>query len=140
LSKPKNTDGTIDELGVLITAAYGLDTSWMQKGSCFGWGSQRPEQPTPWQVAPGRTYNGLSGNELVRYALLLCASCDAQYDCATYAVQATMIAGTWSMPITQLRWLQSQDDALDLIDLARDNEMPVQVVASQVLAARKADT
>jgi hypothetical protein len=113
----------------LITAAYGLDTEWMEKGSCFKWGSNRPGHPTPWQVAPGRKYNGISGSELVRYALLICNTCPAQYDCATYAVKAQMIAGTWSMPITQLRLLQKQANKHDLIDMARTNGVSMQAVA-----------
>lgn len=101
----------------------------MNHGSCFGWGSNRPGHPTPWQVAPGRKYNDISGSELVRYALIICHSCPAQYDCTTYAVKATMIAGTWGLPITQLRWLQEQDDALDLIELARSHQVPMQDLA-----------
>ena len=130
MPKLKNTDGAIEDLGVLITAAYGLDTNWMQGGSCYNWGSKREGHPTPWQVAPGRKYNGISGSELVRYALMICNSCPAQYDCATYAVKAQMIAGTWSLPITQLRWLQSRVDSQDLIEMAREGEIPMQKVAA----------
>lgn len=115
---------------MLITAAYGLDVEWMKQGSCYNWGSKREGHPTPWQVAPGRKYGDLSGSELVRYALLICNTCPAQYDCASYAVQAQMIAGTWSIPVTQLRWLQKQPDALDLIGMARDNDVPMQAVAT----------
>jgi hypothetical protein len=130
IPKPRNTDGAIEDLGILITAAYGLDTNWMEQGSCFNWGSNRPGHPTPWQVAPGKKYNGISGSELQKYALMICNSCDAQYDCADYAVDAKMIAGSWAMPITQLRWLQGRSDAHDLIDMARGSDVPVQEVAA----------
>jgi hypothetical protein len=136
VAKPKNTDGAIEDLGVLITTAYDCDTKWMQEGSCFGWGSNRPGHPTPWQVAPGQKYNGISGAERVKYALIICSGCPAQYACAEYAVTALMIAGTWSMPITQLRWLQKQDDAVDLIHMARDALLPVQNVAARVYHER----
>jgi hypothetical protein len=136
MARPKNTDRDIDDLGVLITAAFGLDTSWMQDGSCYDWGSKRPGQTTPWQAAPGRRYNGLSGNELVKYALMICRNCPAQYDCATFAVEAKMIAGTWSMPITPLRWLQGIDDALDLIEMARELQAPMQEVAMRAQVER----
>lgn len=129
VSKSRNTDGAIEDLGVLITAAYGLDRSWMEQGACYKWGSNRPGQPTPWQVAPGRKYNGISGSELVRYALMVCFACPAQYDCAQYAVDGQMTAGTWSMPITQLRWLQTQEHPNELIEMARDGEVPMQKVA-----------
>lgn len=102
----------------------------MSKGTCYKWGSDRPGRATPWQVAPGRRYNGISGSELVKYALILCSNCPAQYDCATFAVKATMIAGTWSVPITQLRWLQNQPDALDMIEQAREDDVPVQAMTA----------
>lgn len=120
---------------MLLTACYGLDRSWAKNGSCFGWGTKRPGQPTPWQVAPGRRYGDYSGSELVKYALLWCHSCPAQYDCASFAVRGKMIAGTWGLPITQLRWLQEQDDAFDLIELARQNGIAVQTVASEAFDA-----
>lgn len=136
MAKPRNTDGSIEDLGVLICAAYGLNTDWMKKGSCYGWGSNRPGHPTPWQVAPGKKYDGLSGAELVKYALIICSGCPSQYDCAKFAVDAQMIAGTWSCPITQLRWLQKQDDAHDLIEMARESGTPMQTVAVEVFTAR----
>lgn len=108
----------------------------MSTGACYDWGSKTPGKPTPWQVVPGRRYDGVSGNELVKYALILCRGCVAQYDCAAYAVLAKMIAGTWSMPITQLRWLQAQEDALDLIELARGAAVPMQVLASEAFIER----
>jgi hypothetical protein len=108
----------------------------MDHGSCYGWGSNRPGHPTPWQVAPGKKYDGISGAELVKYALIICSGCDAQYDCANYAVNALMIAGTWSMPITQLRWMQKQPDAHDLIEMAREIEAPMQSVAVSVFVER----
>lgn len=110
----------------------------MKAGACHNWGSHRPGHPTPWQVAPGRKYNGISGSELVRYALIICHGCPAQYDCATYAVKATMIAGTWSMPVTQLRWLQAQDDGLDLIEIARSRHAAVQTVIAEAFTGTPA--
>jgi hypothetical protein len=137
MAKPRNTDGAIEDLGVLLTAAYGLDTSWMDDGSCCGWGSNRPGHPTPWQVAPGKKYNGVSGAELVKYALIICSGCPSQYDCADYAVDGLMIAGTWAMPITQLRWLQKQSDAHDVIEMARVSGTPMQAVAVAVFTERQ---
>lgn len=148
MAKPKNTDGAIEDLGVLITAAYGLDTDWMIRGSCYKWAKNRPGHPTPWQVAPGKKYVSppdakpgqpttiLSGTELVKYALIVCSGCPAQYECAQYAVDAKMDAGTWSMPITQLRWLKEREDAVDLIRMARDNKIPMQHVAGHVAPER----
>lgn len=136
MAKPRNTDGSIDDLGVMITAAYGLDSSWMKRGACYGWGSHRPRQPTPWHIAPSQSVGGISGSELVNYALLICNSCEAQYDCLSYAVEGNMIAGTWSVRITTLRWLQQQDDALELIEDAKEKDVPVQPYMAEVMARR----
>jgi hypothetical protein len=140
MPNPRTTDGAIEDLGVLLTAAYGLDTSWMREGSCYGWGSNRPDHPTPWQVAPGRKYRGLSGGELVKYALIVCSGCPAQYDCVTFAIKGMMIAGTWAVPVTHLRWLQKQDDAFDLIQMAKDANVPMQQVAVRAFAERGGKT
>lgn len=134
---PLGTDGSIDDLGILITAMYGLDQSWMKRGSCFEWGKSKPRQPTPWQVVPGRLYNGIPGGELVQFAALMCRSCPAQWDCARFAVEGKMMAGTWSMPITELRWMQKQEGATDLIEDARKGNKPVQVAVREALAERR---
>lgn len=139
MAKPKNTDGAIEDLGVLITASYGLDTSWMERGSCYGWGNTRPGHPTPWQVTPQEKVGDIRGSEMVRYALLLCGSCPSQYDCTSYAVQGMMLAGTWGVRVGVLHWLQGEEDALDLIEMARELHAPVQEIASQVMAERSAD-
>lgn len=138
MAKARNTDGNIDDLGVLITAALGLDREWMRRGTCYGWGSQRPSQPTPWQVSPGQNVNGISGAEMVRYAQIICYACPAQYDCLSYAVEGMMLAGTWAVRAKTLHWMQSQPDALDLVAMARANKIPVQDIASTVMAQRTA--
>lgn len=128
---------TDDALGVLILAAFGLDREWMKSGACYGWGSQRPDPgPTPWQVSPSQTVNGVSGTELMRYARLICFTCVAQYDCLAFAIEGKMIAGTWAVSAKALHWLQGQDDALDLVEMARKNAVPVQTIAASIMAER----
>jgi hypothetical protein len=139
LSKVKNTDGAIDDLGVLITAAIGLDRSWMERGTCYGWGSQRPGQPTPWQVSPSQKANGISGYELVKYAAMICFACPAQYDCLEFAVKGKINAGTWAVRLKTLEWLQGEEDALDLIAIARSERIPVQTIAAELMADRTID-
>lgn len=120
------SDGQIEDLGVLLTAALDLDTGWMPRGACYGYGCRNPESTTPWQAAPTRTYDGMSGSELVKWALIVCRGCPAQYDCAAYAVEGWMIAGTWSMPLTHLAWLRKQPDWEDIIADARQRKVPIQ--------------
>ena len=136
MSRTRNTEGSVDDLGVLITAAIGLDRAWMEQGTCYGWGSNRPGQPTPWQVSPGQNVNGVSGAELVRYAQIICFACRAQYDCLRFAIEGNMIAGTWAVRAKTLTWLQSQPDAVDLVEMARANQIPVQTIAANTMMDR----
>jgi len=134
LTRLKLCDGDIEELGVLITAAYEHDRTWASRGKCRGWNAEDELTPTPWQFDPkqrvtivdgGRKVT-LRGSELIELALMSCHSCPVQYACATYAVRARMLAGTWSMKIIDLTWLAKQDDFEALIALAEEEGVPLQ--------------
>lgn len=125
LTRHQTADGELF-LGELIHAADGLDRSWVESSPCRLWaGSLRP---TPWQVHKDQRFveerDGkkvvMRGDEMIKMALMICATCPVQYDCAAYAVQGLMQAGTWSMGIANLRWLQGQEGALDLVAEARE--------------------
>lgn len=132
-----STDDSVDfGLGVLLSFAMELDREWMKAGSCYNWGSKRPGHPTPWQVSPKQTVSGVSGTEMMRYAQMICFACPAQYDCLKFAVEGRMIAGTWAVRAKTLQWFQQQEDALDLIEMAREKAIPVQTLASKVMAER----
>lgn len=125
LTRHQTADGELF-LGELIHAADGLDRSWVESSPCRLWaGSLRP---TPWQVHKDQRFvehrDGkkvvMRGDEMIKMALMICATCPVQYDCAAYAVQGLMQAGTWAMGIANLRWLQGQEGALDLVAEARE--------------------
>lgn len=137
---PNSAAGTIDDLGVLITACFGLDTSWMDDGVCRGWtyGDDIP-RPSPWQMSSHQTVQipgddgeqrEVSGRQLITYALTHCYSCPAQYDCAEYGVRGMMRGGTWGMRIGKLVALQDMDPerAAALIATARRKRLPVQAI------------
>ena len=119
---------------MLIAAAVGLDRSWTERAACLGWATQAPGRPTPWQVGPGRRAAGsdVSNSELVKLALLICRGCPVQYDCARYAVEGMMLAGTWGMPLTALEWLRKQDDWEELVEFAETVGAPIQDVVADV--------
>lgn len=124
----------IDYLGVLITAAHGLDDTWMALAACKDHSNGTPG-PTPWQVDTDRLYGSdgkMTGRELIKAALMVCHACPVQYDCARYAAEGLMRAGTWAMKIGDLRWLQRQGDALRLIDIAEAEHIPMQNAAVEV--------
>lgn len=62
---------------------------------------------------------------MIKMALMVCHSCQAQFDCADFAVRGMMRAGTWAMGITNLGWLQEQPDWEDIIAVAREFNEPL---------------
>lgn len=124
-----------EEYGVLIGAAFGLDKSWAPRGRCRQWDYEDGDatfRPSPWHVASSSVVEvagePVSGRELVKVALIICAGCPVQWDCARYAVRGMMQAGTWAMRITFLRDLQKdQPAALALLDAAEASGVSVQV-------------
>lgn len=129
-------DGDLDDLGGLITRAYGIDRNWMERGACRGWRNDDDTMPSPWQFDPSQTVlvqrsDGtvakLKGREMQKLALIHCASCPVQYDCAEYAIEAGMLAGTWAMKIVDLDWLRNQDEWRELLMDAFVANVPVQV-------------
>ena len=74
---------SIDDLGKLIRAAYGLDTSWRRAAACRRW---EPDEVTPeleawrrwdyegpsiWQVDNDQIMNGIRGAKLIEIALMV---------------------------------------------------------------------
>jgi len=88
--------------------------------------------PTPWQVNKSQRIAGIRGSEMIKMALMVCHGCVAQYDCARYAVEGKMQAGTWSMGITNLNWLQEQADWEDHLAVAQELGVPVDQYISDV--------
>jgi hypothetical protein len=131
-----------EDFGALINAAFHLDWSWMKRGVCNNWAAgQDPPRPTPWQVASGEPpIDGIPCDRLVNLALLYCAGCKAQYDCARFAVEGRMIAGTWSMRIGDLKWLQrlKGNEGLALIAEAEATHVAVAVHVQMAHDAREA--
>ncbi len=127
----------VEEFGVLIAAAIGLDTTWMDRGNCRNWDygdGDETHRPTPWHVSSTSVVtvagSPVRGSELTKMALIYCYRCPAQWDCARHAIRGMMQAGTWAMRITHLRGLQAAmttDEAVTLIDAAEVAGEPVQV-------------
>lgn len=132
-------DGELEDYGRLITAAFGLDRSWMDGAECRRYAVSRNLLRTPWHVGRDEVFDGdIKGRELIKAALMICSSCAAQYACAEYAVKGLICGGTWGMDIGDLRWLQKQPDSLELIEVAAGECLPVQVAITRTRADRTA--
>lgn len=128
MTRHRTPDGELD-LGDLITAAIGLDRSWVDNAACLAW--THDNKPTPWQVDKSQIVDGVRGSEMIKMALMVCASCKAQHDCAQYAVEGMMRAGTWAMGITNLTWLQAQPDSMNILRHARRNNLTVNTYVNE---------
>lgn len=108
-------------LGRLITAAHGLDDSFMAEGRCALPEHRDPitgdrispfadkiTRKTIWQVDfnDSPVKGQASPRELIQVALMICHSCPVQYECAHYAVEAEIQAGTWSARLSNVKWMQ----------------------------------
>jgi hypothetical protein len=122
LTRHRTPEGELD-LGDLITAAIGLDRTWVRRAACLAWTDDA--KPTPWQVDKSQVIDGVRGSEMIKMALMVCFSCTAQYECANFAVEGMMRAGTWAMGITNLGWLQEQDDWQDIVAVAKEFNEPL---------------
>ncbi len=134
---------SIDDLGVLIRAGYGLDRSWRRDAACRRWEPDDVspeleawrkwdyEGPSIWQVGHQQKANGVAGWKLIEMALMVCRGCPAQYDCASWAVKALAAGGTYGMSLPALLWLQKQDEPLELIAMARAGKLPVADVVDE---------
>lgn len=120
------------KLSELLSRAEGVDRSWMNAASCQGWGHAHYDcrdpdpQPTPWQVSNNERVRGIPGQDLIDYALIICAGCVAQYDCVKFAVHTDCNYGTSGMRIGSLRWLREQPDWEEIVDVAETVRIPIQ--------------
>lgn len=119
------------KLGELLEMAMGVDRDWMQFGSCWQWAANQEtrDNPNPWHAANNEMYGpdrDIPGAELVKYALIVCASCVAQYDCARFAVRTHADYVTSSMRVGDLRWLRNQPKWKAIVDIAEVLSIPMQ--------------
>ena len=139
MARPTGTDGDLDSLGALITACFGLDTTWMDRGLCRDYREVHRvpfDMPTPWQVEDVQKIDGVRGRELITAALIVCGACPVQYDCALFGLNGRMKAGTWAMRIGDLSWLQKQADGETIVIRARQKRVGVQDHVRATRAAR----
>lgn len=144
----------IEDLGVLVSAAHGLDTSWMSAGRCTSWDGEPEDSepyplhlPTPWQfdfeqvvmAKIGDETVELRGAEMIKVALSHCFGCPAQYACAEYGLRARVRAGTYAMKISDMRWMQGQEDALEMVAIADDLDVPLQRYVAEMRSIRAAE-
>ena len=92
---------------------------------------------SPWTVKESDTVMGITGKEMVAFALSGCRICPAQYDCAVFAIETEAAEGTYSMPIEQMLKLRRRGDAIAIIEVARRTKTPTQDHVASVLHLRR---
>lgn len=120
---PRSFDG--GKLPTHMRKVEGADRSWVERAKCKT-NTQGGRPGFAWTVdrRDGRI-QGLKAERWVALAVTICKACDAQYDCARFAIQVEERWHTWGMDIEDLKWLQRRADAGAIIDAAEDVGVPV---------------
>jgi hypothetical protein len=131
-------DGTEDDFPTYILKVLGRDRTWAEHGACR---DHELARKRAWTCRPGDDVEvggvKLDPKELVKAALMICASCQAQYQCALWAIDIEEEAGTWGMHHDHLLWLIRQDDSEGIVNQARMAGEPVQVAVKQKMLERR---
>jgi hypothetical protein len=131
--------GTEDDFPTYILKVLGKDRSWMNDAACLdhdlvhvkAWTVQRQDEPV--EIA-GVT---VEAKELIEAALMVCAGCHRQYQCALWAIEVEEESGTWSMPHDDLMWMWRQDDAEAMVHFAQIEGQPVQAIVKRARSAAR---
>ncbi len=126
----------VEDLPVGYTRGHNKPIGWHDEARCRSDAISRASSkkgglPSLWLVKTDETYvfvgRRTSGAKLIELALLECAMCPVQWDCARFAVQVREPLGTWAMSIEDREWLQDQPiDADVFIKQAESDCRPIQ--------------
>jgi len=123
------------------TRYYGLNDGWHAQASCRGLAHKDGIYGQAW-IKPGVPYTDAEGHttpghQVLELALMMCAGCPAQWECARFALAADdgheVIR---SMNIHHFAWLRSQRNAEAIITQAERRRIPVQFAVEGKLRAR----
>lgn len=130
---------TTDGWPAWLLRAISADRSYYAQARCrtdtgvvrVAWTAERTKtyQPLP----GGET---LSGETLIELAQLQCRLCPVQWDCVRTAIIAGEPVGTWADRIENVKWLGEQPDWEDMVELAQEASMTVQVLISDLRRVR----
>jgi len=131
--------GGEEDFPTYILKVLGKDRSWMDNGACR---NHHLARKNAWTLRPGDDpveYVGLKldPKELIQAALMICAGCPAQYQCALWAIEVKEESGTWSMEHNHLLWVIRQDDSEAIVHKAKIAGEPVQVAVKRTLNERR---
>ena len=128
-----------EDFPTYILKVLGKDRSWMDNGACRGHDLARRNAWTCRKADGVVEFDGvkLDPKELIEAALMICAGCPAQYQCALWAVEVKEESGTWGMEHNHLLWLIRQDDSEAIVHEARIAQEPVQVAVKRTMDGRR---
>lgn len=131
-------DGDEQDFPTYILKILGRDRTWMERGACRDHELARKRAWTC-RTSDEITIGNLQLNpkELIKAALMVCAACPVQYQCALWAIEIEEEAGTWSMEHDHLLWLIRQDDSEAIVHTARLQGEPVQVTVKRTMLERR---
>ncbi len=119
-----------------VTAAFGLDRSWMLEGRCHPnacvsdldglaaivrrdlWSMDRGDK----LMVGGRE---VLGRELANLAELECRRCPVQWECVSYAIEGQLAFGTWALRQARRKVLAAMPDWAARVAAAKVEGRPV---------------
>lgn len=131
--------GSEDDFPTYILKVLGKDRTWMDDGACRGHELARKQAWTVGSQDPPVTFGNqqVEPKELIAAALMVCAGCHRQYQCALWALEVREEAGTWAMDHDQLMWMWRQDNSEAIIHVAQIDKEPVQVAVTRAIKTQR---
>jgi hypothetical protein len=138
MARKSLTSTNVDTMPGYMAAAVGVSREWISQALCIDEDGQSIRlwhvNRNDWvKVGPGPK---VKGEKFVEMALLVCHGCPVQWHCARFAVLTNAQACTWAAPLEDIQWLGRQPDWEVVLDVAEEDQLPVQVAIRRLRGAR----
>jgi hypothetical protein len=134
MARTRSFDGTFEDLPQSILRALRVDRSFYSDAHCRNQVKDTPK--IAWTAEAGHKYrvgaNIYDGSKLVELALVVCAGCPVQWQCAAAAIEAGESAGTWGDKLENIRWLSRHPKWAEILEMAESTGVPVQRTVEMV--------
>lgn len=122
----RTTDGSVDDLPRYVRAGFGLDLSWKKEAKCK---TETGLAGKAWTTTSTETVTigdeRIPGRKLIQMAVMICRTCPVQWECARYAIKSEAEIGTWGSEISKIKTFGARHNYDDLLDMAKDADIPV---------------
>lgn len=133
----RTTDGSVDDLPRYVRAGFGLDLNWKEHAKCR---TQVGLTGKAWTTTSSETVTvgseRIPGRKVIQMAVLICRTCPVQWDCTRYAIKSEAEIGTWGTEISKVKFLRSKPNYNELLDAAKNFDIPVDDMVKELQSNR----